>query len=341
MLLVAAPPTTRTSSPSTTTTAMMMSARRRTMSMGSSAFVRATKSRGTRGSAGRRRAPSTVRVVSEGTGRFIVGGNWKCNGTRASVKELVETLNKNVPNIEKNCDVFCCPTFLHLPYVKENLDSRFNVCAQNSWVEADLVDPEHHYDSTTGAFTGEISAEMLEDLEVPFVLLGHSERRTLLGETDEIVGKKVAHARYHGLSVVVCIGESLEERENGTTFDVIFKQLKAVAKEIDDREHSSWGSSVVIAYEPIWAIGTGKVATPEQVQEVHSKIRNWLAENVSEDVAKATRIQYGGSVNASNCADLAKLSDIDGFLVGGASLNGDDFAAICNASSVHYKAVGR
>ena len=103
----------------------------------------------------------------------------------------------------------------------------------------------------------------------------------------------------------MCIGESLEERENGTTFDVIFKQLKAVAKEIDDREHSSWGSSVVIAYEPIWAIGTGKVATPEQVQEVHSKIRNWLAENVSEDVAKATRIQYGGSVNASNCADLA------------------------------------
>ena len=110
---------------------------------------------------------------------------------------------------------FCCPTFLHLPYVKENLDSRFSVCAQNSWVEADLVDPEHHYDSTTGAFTGEISAEMLEDLEVPFVLLGHSERRTLLGETDEIVGKKVAHARYHGLSVVVCIGESLEERETG------------------------------------------------------------------------------------------------------------------------------
>jgi len=282
-----------------------------------------------------------LQVVSEGTGRFIVGGNWKCNGTRESVKALVETLNKNVPNIEKNCDIYCCPTFLHLPYVKENLDERFNVCAQNSWVEADLVDPEHHYDSTTGAFTGEISAEMLEDLEVPFVLLGHSERRTLLGDTDEIVGKKVAHARYHGLSVVVCVGETLEERENGTTFDVIFKQLKAVAKEIDDREHSSWGSSVVIAYEPIWAIGTGKVATPEQVQEVHSKIRNWLAENVSEDVAKATRIQYGGSVNATNCADLAKLSDIDGFLVGGASLNGDDFAAICNASSVHYKAVGR
>ena len=289
----------------------------------------------------RRRRGELLQIVSEGTGRFIVGGNWKCNGTRESVKALVEALNKNVPNIEKNCDIYCCPTFLHLPYVKDNLNERFNVCAQNSWVEADLVDPEHHYDSTTGAFTGEISAEMLEDLQVPFVLLGHSERRTLLRDTDEIVGKKVAHARYHGLSVVVCVGETLEERENGTTFDVIFKQLKAVAKEIDDREHSSWGSSVVIAYEPIWAIGTGKVATPEQVQEVHSKIRSWLAENVSEDVAKATRIQYGGSVNASNCADLAKLSDIDGFLVGGASLNGDDFAAICNASSVHYKAVGR
>jgi triosephosphate isomerase len=199
----------------------------------------------------RRRRGELLQIVSEGTGRFIVGGNWKCNGTRESVKALVEALNKNVPNIEKNCDIYCCPTFLHLPYVKDNLNERFNVCAQNSWVEADLVDPEHHYDSTTGAFTGEISAEMLEDLQVPFVLLGHSERRTLLGDTDEIVGKKVAHARYHGLSVVVCVGETLEERENGTTFDVIFKQLKAVAKEIDDREH------------------------------------------------------YGGSVNASNCADLA------------------------------------
>ena len=290
----------------------------------------------------KKKKKNDLMIRMSGTGKFIVGGNWKCNGTRDSVKELVAALNSNVSKVEtENCEIYVCPSFLHLNYVKENIDDRFNVCAQNSWVEASLVDPEHHYDSTTGAFTGEISVEMLEDLGIPWVLLGHSERRTLLGDTDAIVGKKVAHARYHGLNVVVCVGESLDERENGTTFDVIYKQLKAVAKEIDDREHSSWGSSVVIAYEPIWAIGTGKVATPDQVQEVHSKIRKWLKENVSAEVAKATRIQYGGSVNAGNCAELAKLSDIDGFLVGGASLNGEDFSAICNASSIHYKAIGR
>lgn len=114
---------------------------------------------------------------------------------------------------------------------------------------------------------------MLEDLDVPWVILGHSERRTLLGEDNVTVGKKVAHARYHGLNVIVCVGESLEEREAGKTLEVIFAQLRAVADEIDDREHSSWGSQVVIAYEPIWAIGTGKVATPEQAQEVHAAIR--------------------------------------------------------------------
>ena len=234
---------------------------------------------------------------------------------------------------------------------------------------------------------------------VPWVILGHSERRTLLGEDDTMVGKKVAHARFHGLSVIVCVGESLEQREAGATMDVIFKQLRcasralalsssrrvgavlfrfsffvigyhrsssrpsplitasrtnrrtnpnpptlnprAVADEIDDREHSSWGSQVVIAYEPIWAIGTGKVATPEQVQAVHAGIRQWLKDNVSEEVSKATRIQYGGSVNEGNCETLARESDIDGFLVGGASLDATKFAQICKSSAVHYKAVGR
>jgi triosephosphate isomerase len=223
----------------------------------------------------------------------------------------------------------------------ETLKAPYEVAAQNCWVEPGLVDPTHHYDSDTGAFTGEVSAEMLEDLRIPWVILGHSERRNLFNESNEFVGKKVAHARFHGLSVIVCVGETLEERESGKTMDVIFAQLKAVATEIDDKEHSSWGSQVVIAYEPIWAIGTGKVATPEQVQDVHAKIRQWLADNVSEEVAKATRIQYGGSVNAGNCSELARLSDIDGFLVGGASLKGDDFVKICNTSAVHYKAIGR
>jgi len=274
-----------------------------------------------------------------GSGKFIVGGNWKCNGSRASVRELLRELNEGA--LGDNVEVVVAPPFLFIDDAMATLRKPYQVAAQNCWVEPGLVDPTHHYDSDTGAFTGEVSAEMLEDLGIPWVILGHSERRNLFKESNEFVGKKVAHARYHGLNVIVCVGETLEERESGKTMDVIFAQLQAVADEIDDKEHSSWGSQVVIAYEPIWAIGTGKVATPDQVQEVHAKIRKWLADNVSEEVARETRIQYGGSVNAQNCADIARLSDIDGFLVGGASLKGEDFVKICNASSVHYKAVGR
>ena len=278
--------------------------------------------------------------ANAGTGKFIVGGNWKCNGTGASVKALLEELKSG--DVGGNVDVVVAPPFLFIDEAMEALGAPYEVAAQNCWVEPGLVDPTHHYDSDTGAFTGEVSAEMLEDLGVPWVILGHSERRAAPhNESNEFVGKKVAHARFHGLNVIVCVGESLEEREAGETMSVIYDQLRAVADEIDDKEHSSWGSNVVIAYEPIWAIGTGKVATPDQVQEVHASIRKWLADNVSEEVSMATRIQYGGSVNADNCEQIAKLSDIDGFLVGGASLKGADFVKICNASAIHYKAVGR
>jgi len=305
--------------------------------------LRAAPLRSVQSSHAPRRAPSSRRalqVFSEGNGRFIVGGNWKCNGTKASVTALIDELNAGQLSGAK-VDIVVAPTFLHIHTAMAGLDaSRFQVAAQNSWVE-DFNDPTHHYDSNTGAFTGEVSAEMLEDMGIPWVILGHSERRTLMGETDAIVGKKVAHARFHGLNVIACVGETLAERESNSTLEVIFRQLQAVADEIDDREHSSWGSQVVIAYEPVWAIGTGKVATPEQVQEVHAAIRKWLADNVSAEVSKATRIQYGGSVNAGNCEELAKFSDVDGFLVGGASLKGEDFIKICNSSAVHYKAVGR
>jgi triosephosphate isomerase len=308
----------------TTTTAMAMA-----MAMGGR-YGRQTHE-------GRRRGSTIVREV--GTGRFIVGGNWKCNGTRESVATLLRELKSG--DVGKLVDVVVAPPFLFIDEAMKELGSPFEVAAQNCWVEPGLVDPTHHYDSDTGAFTGEVSAEMLEDLGVPWVILGHSERRAAPhNESNEFVGKKVAHARFHGLSVIVCVGESLEERESGKTMAVIFDQLQAVADEIDDKEHSSWGSNVVIAYEPIWAIGTGKVATPDQVQQVHASIRKWLENNVSEEVSKATRIQYGGSVNADNCEQLAKLSDIDGFLVGGASLKGMDFVKICNTSAVHYKAVG-
>lgn len=207
--------------------------------------------------------------------------------------------------------------------VKNSIDPKFAVSAQNCWVQKG------------GAFTGEISAEMLVDAGIPWVILGHSERRSLCGESNEFVGKKVAYALSKGLSVMACIGESLDQREAGETLNVCYAQLKAIADEISI---SDW-SKVVIAYEPVWAIGTGKVATPEQAQDVHAGVRAWMRENVSPEVASAVRIQYGGSVNAGNCEELAKQEDIDGFLVGGASLIGPDFIKICNAAQAHYDTV--
>ncbi|KAK4345438.1 hypothetical protein RND71_035614 [Anisodus tanguticus] len=172
-----------------------------------------------------------------------------------------------------------------------------------------------------GAFTGEISVEQLKDIGCKWVILGHSERRYVIGENDEFIGKKAAYALSQKVGVIACIGELLEEREAGKTFDVCFQQLKAFA---DD---------VVIAYEPLWAIGTGKVPTPEQAQEVHAAVRDRLSKNVSAEVASKTRIIYGGSVNRGNSSNLAKKEDIDGFLVGGggASLKGPEFATIINS----------
>jgi triosephosphate isomerase len=165
---------------------------------------------------------------------------------------------------------------------------------------------------------------MIKDLGCEWVILGHSERRHIFGESDELIADKVLHALDAGLSVIACIGEKLDEREAGNTEAVVFRQTKAIADKI-----KSW-DKVVLAYEPVWAIGTGKTATPEQAQEVHAKLRDWLKANVSEQVAKKTRIIYGGSVTADNAKDLVKGGDIDGFLVGGASLK-PDFIHIVNA----------
>jgi triosephosphate isomerase len=178
------------------------------------------------------------------------------------------------------------------------------------------VAAQNVYNKPNGAFTGEISVSQLKDLGVHWTILGHSERRTLLGETDEVVASKTKFAIDGGVSVIWCCGESLAEREAGETIAVIERQLAALAAQLTPAD---W-KSVVIAYEPIWAIGTGKVATVQQAQEVHEAIRKWLRANVSEEVAEETRILYGGSVNGKNCKDLAKEKDIDGFLVGGASL---------------------
>ncbi|CAN6481405.1 unnamed protein product [Victoria cruziana] len=209
-----------------------------------------------------------------GTGKFFVGGNWKCNGSKDSISKLVSDLNN--AQIEDDVDVVVAPPFIYINQVKDSLTDRIDISAQNSWV------------GKGGAFTGEISAEQLKDIGCNWVILGHSERRHIIGENDEFIGNKAAYALSQNLKVIACIGELLEEREAGKTFDVCFKQLKAFADKV-----SSW-DDMVIAYEPVWAIGTGKVATPQQAQEVHAAVRDWLKKNVSADVATGTRIIYGG-----------------------------------------------
>lgn len=256
------------------------------------------------------RSSCTV-VAMAGSGKFFVGGNWKCNGTKDSISKLVADLNS--ATFENDVDIVVAPPFIYIDQVKSSLVDRIDISAQNSWI------------GKGGAFTGEISAEQLIDIGCKWVILGHSERRHIIGEDDQFIGKKAAYALSQNLKVIACIGEKLDEREAGKTFDVCFQQLKGFADYV-----TSW-ENIVVAYEPVWAIGTGKVASPEQAQEVHAAIRDWLKKNVSSAIASETRIIYGGSVNGSNSADLAKKEDIDGFLVGGASLKGPEFATIVNS----------
>ena len=178
-----------------------------------------------------------------------------------------------------------------------------------------------------GAFTGEISAEMIKDALVPYVITGHSERRLLLGESNRTVGLKTGHALEVGLSVIACIGETLEQRNGGNLYHTIDTQLQALFENV---AYEDW-DRVVLAYEPVWAIGTGVVATPEQAQEVHAYVRKVLGDRLGRSKAESIRVIYGGSVTDANCAELAKQEDIDGFLVGGASLKADAFVKICNA----------
>lgn len=193
---------------------------------------------------------------------------------------------------------------MHIPATLAALRKDFAVSAQDCWTKGN------------GAYTGEISADMLADLGLPWVILGHSERRHILGENDEFTADKVVAALAKGISVIYCIGEKLEEREAGNTLSVCTRQMEALSAKLKPKD---W-AKIVVAYEPVWAIGTGKVATKEQAQEVHAALRAWFTSKVSADVAGAVRIIYGGSVNAANCKDLAGEPDIDGFLVGGASL---------------------
>ncbi|KAI3832755.1 hypothetical protein MKW98_002301 [Papaver atlanticum] len=251
--------------------------------------------------------------------KFFVGGNWKCNGTEDQVKKIVDTLNGAEIASPDVVDVVVSPPFVFLTSAKSSLRPEIQVAAQNCWVKKG------------GAFTGEVSAEMLASLNIPWVILGHSERRALLNESNEFVGEKVAYALSQGLKVIACVGETLEQREAGHTMTVVAEQTKAIEDKV-----SNW-TDVVLAYEPVWAIGTGKVATPAQAQEVHKELREWLAKNVSAEVAETTRIIYGGSVTGASCNELAAQPDVDGFLVGGASLK-PEFVNIINAATVKKNA---
>ena len=242
--------------------------------------------------------------------KFFVGGNWKCNGSVQQTKELISMLNQSA--LSQNTQVVVCPSQVHLHAVQQGLRSDIAVGAQDVWTKGN------------GAFTGETSAEMLKDMGVQWTLVGHSERRGK-GEADAEVAAKAKYALDKGLSVIACCGEPLEHREAGTTNDFVFPQIKAYA---DVFTKADW-DRVVIAYEPIWAIGTGLTATPEQAQDTHKAIREYLGQIAGADVAANVRILYGGSANAKTAPGLSAKEDIDGFLVGGASLK-PEFADIVN-----------
>ena len=245
----------------------------------------------------------------------LVAGNWKMNGSRASIKALLDGIKQGIAVVD-SAEVVVCAPYVYLADVQSQLQgSPIAWGAQNLSTEA------------SGAFTGEIAADMLLDFACKYVIVGHSERRSLYAEDDALVARKYAVARAAGLKPILCIGESLDEREAGTTEAVVARQLDAVMA----LEGVAALADGVIAYEPVWAIGTGKTASPEQAQQVHQFIRQRIAE---QDAAVAEKVQilYGGSMNAANAADLLSQADIDGGLIGGASLKSEDFLTICRAA---------
>lgn len=244
--------------------------------------------------------------------RKIVAGNWKMNKTPSQAVELINELKPLVAS--DNVDVVFCVPSITLPLAVEAVkDTNIQIGAENMYYEE------------SGAYTGEIAPNMLTDIGVKYVILGHSERREYFAETDEIINKKVLKAFEHGLTPIICCGETLKQREQGVTIDFVRMQVKIALQNITAEQ----AKTAVIAYEPIWAIGTGKVATTEQAQEVCKAIRECIAEIYDTETAEAIRIQYGGSVNASNAAELFAQPDIDGGLVGGASLK-PEFGTIVN-----------
>jgi triosephosphate isomerase len=244
----------------------------------------------------------------------LIIANWKMNGSETFNQVLLDEL---LPQLtEVNCDVVVCPPLVYLSQVDELLDNSDVVLgAQNCALEV------------SGAFTGEVSATMLRDVSVQYVIVGHSERRALYGETDPLVAAKLAAVKAEHMTPVFCVGETQEQREAGEVFTVIGGQLQAAV----DMLGPSAFEGVVVAYEPVWAIGTGLTASPQQAEEVHAMIRQFVQDHCSEQCAESLQILYGGSVNAGNAEALFSQQNIDGALVGGASLKADDFAAICKS----------
>lgn len=243
----------------------------------------------------------------------IIAGNWKMNNNLSEAIQLVSDLKSELDGKILNADVIIAPPVIALEAVSSLVkDSVIKLAAQNM------------HPSDSGAFTGEISASMLQSVGCNYVILGHSERRTIFGETDKFINEKVKQAFKCGLTPILCCGESLEERENEITFSVIEKQLKIGLEGLENSQIES----TIIAYEPIWAIGTGKTASPEQAQEVHKFIRDLITKLSSAEVAANVTIQYGGSVKPDNAKELLSKPDIDGALVGGACLKADSFRDI-------------
>ncbi len=242
----------------------------------------------------------------------FIAGNWKMNTSRHSAVDLATGLAQELRDIE-NVDVAICPPFVYLGAVARALNSsNIALGAQDVYFEPN------------GAYTGEISCQMLKDVGCTYVIIGHSERRHVIGETDELINKKLSAAIIGGLLPILCVGELLEERQADKTEAVVTRQIKAGLAGL----HSDKVLAVTIAYEPVWAIGTGVTATAEQAQEVHAMIRRLLADMYDKSVAQEIRIQYGGSAKPANTAELMAGADVDGLLVGGASLKVDDFAAM-------------
>jgi len=245
----------------------------------------------------------------------MVAGNWKLNGSNQSVSDLVRGIKAGMGDV-KVAEVVVCPPFIYIPTVNSAIaGSGIKLGSQNMC------------DQDSGAFTGEVSGPMLKDNGCEYVIIGHSERRAMYGESDEVTAGKYSAVLKNGLKPIFCIGETLEEREQGITEEVCERQLDAIL----NTEGVASLANAVIAYEPVWAIGTGKTATPDQAQEVHAFIRSKI-NGLDSGIAEGLRILYGGSMNPGNAVELIAKPDIDGGLIGGASLKPDDFLAICKAA---------